>query len=68
MNLSGGHVAAFCKAHGIAAPDVMVLCDDLALPFAKVRFRKSGSSGGHNGLRSIEVPPFSRAAPSGQPS
>ena len=53
MNLSGeaaGDAAGFYK---IPADHVLVVCDDVSLPLGKLRIRKSGSAGGHNGLRSI---------------
>jgi peptidyl-tRNA hydrolase, PTH1 family len=34
---------------------LMVICDDIALPFGKMRIREKGSSGGHNGLKNIEA-------------
>jgi PTH1 family peptidyl-tRNA hydrolase len=37
----------------VPLPDLLVVTDDFALPFGKLRFRESGSHGGHNGLRSI---------------
>jgi PTH1 family peptidyl-tRNA hydrolase len=53
VNRSGA-AAAEIVAGGEAAPDeVLVVCDDLALPPGRIRIRPSGSDGGHNGLRSI---------------
>jgi PTH1 family peptidyl-tRNA hydrolase len=54
MNLSGRSVQAAMAFYQVAPPDVMVVVDELALPGGKIRIRKSGSSGGHNGLRDIE--------------
>ena len=53
MNRSGIAVRAFVEHYAIPLEDVIVLCDDVALPFGRIRIRASGSSGGHNGLRSI---------------
>jgi peptidyl-tRNA hydrolase, PTH1 family len=54
MNLSGVAVAALKEKHGVEdASSVLVLSDDFALPFGKIRIRPSGSAGGHNGLKSI---------------
>jgi len=55
MNLSGGAVACLFAKHKLAAPDdtFIVISDDLALPFGKIRIRAKGSAGGHNGLKSI---------------
>jgi PTH1 family peptidyl-tRNA hydrolase len=53
MNDSGESVAPCAAFYHIAAPDVLVICDDLALRFGQLRMRRSGSDGGHNGLKSI---------------
>ena len=54
MNLSGVAVAALKQKHQIAdAANVLVISDDLALPFGKLRVRPKGSAGGQNGLKSI---------------
>lgn len=54
MNLSGVAVAALVAKHGIAAPGkVLVISDDLSLPVGRIRIRREGSAGGHNGLKSI---------------
>jgi PTH1 family peptidyl-tRNA hydrolase len=55
MNLSGEAVAClFAKQQSLsAARDLIVISDDLALPFGRIRIRARGSAGGHNGLKSI---------------
>jgi len=55
MNLSGEAVACLFVKHKLAAPGekLIVVSDDLALPFGKIRIRARGSAGGHNGLKSI---------------
>ncbi|MFK7738030.1 MAG: aminoacyl-tRNA hydrolase [Pirellulaceae bacterium] len=54
MNLSGRCVAAFVKFYKIdPSKHLLVACDDLSLPFAKLRFRARGSAGGQNGLKDI---------------
>jgi len=53
MNRSGEAVGSFARFYKIAAPSVLVVVDDVALPVGKLRIRRSGSSGGHNGLESI---------------
>ncbi len=54
MNLSGSAVAALKQKHEISdAANVLVISDDLALPFGKIRVRPKGSAGGQNGLKSI---------------
>lgn len=54
MNLSGVAVASLKVKHKIeAAERILVISDDLALPFGQIRIRPEGSSGGQNGLKSI---------------
>lgn len=55
MNLSGESVGCLLHKRAMlnAASDLLVISDDLALPFGKIRLREHGSSGGHNGLKSI---------------
>jgi PTH1 family peptidyl-tRNA hydrolase len=53
MNLSGASVASLLENFSLSAHDLIVVCDDLALPFGKIRIRGQGSSGGHRGLESI---------------
>lgn len=55
MNLSGETVACLFAKHRLIQPDenLIVISDDLALPFGKIRIRARGSAGGHNGLKSI---------------
>jgi PTH1 family peptidyl-tRNA hydrolase len=55
MNLSGEAVKSLVKYWKVApVKDLLVIVDDVALPFGKFRLRGDGSSGGHNGLASIE--------------
>ncbi|MBO0799570.1 MAG: aminoacyl-tRNA hydrolase [Blastocatellia bacterium] len=51
MNLSGVAVAALKEKH--QSESLLILSDDIALPFGKIRIRREGSAGGHNGLKSI---------------
>jgi PTH1 family peptidyl-tRNA hydrolase len=54
MNLSGGALkAAMRQTDADPASDLLVITDDVDLPLGKVRLRRSGSAGGHNGLRAI---------------
>lgn len=53
MNLSGGPVAGLCAYLQIPADRVLVVHDELDIPFAQVRLKAGGGEGGHNGLRSI---------------
>jgi PTH1 family peptidyl-tRNA hydrolase len=53
MNDSGIAVRKLLASYRVALLEVLVVADDFALPFGKLRFRESGSHGGHNGLRSI---------------
>jgi PTH1 family peptidyl-tRNA hydrolase len=55
MNLSGEAVGCLAAKHKLELPgeNLIVISDDLALPFGKIRIRARGSAGGHNGLKSI---------------
>ena len=53
MNLSGESVAQAARFYKIPPERVLVVSDDVALPVGKLRVRTHGSSGGHNGLKSI---------------
>ncbi len=53
MNLSGKAVSYWMKQEKIPLERLLVLTDDLALPFGKIRMRSKGSDGGHNGLKNI---------------
>jgi len=53
MNRSGDSVAALSRYFDIEPSDLLVIVDEVALPFGKLRARARGSAGGHNGLKSI---------------
>jgi peptidyl-tRNA hydrolase, PTH1 family len=53
MNLSGKAINYWMKKFDIAAENLFVICDDIALPLGTVRIRAKGSDGGHNGLSDI---------------
>ena len=53
MNNSGEAVRAIVDWYKIDLDQLFIIVDDLDLPLGKIRFRKKGSSGGHNGLKSI---------------
>jgi PTH1 family peptidyl-tRNA hydrolase len=53
MNLSGDAVAALARYYDVAAAELLVVVDEAALPFGKLRARARGSAGGHNGLKSV---------------
>lgn len=53
MNKSGMAVAPFLRKHQVDPDQLLVIYDDLDLPLGRIRLRKSGSSGGHNGIKSI---------------
>lgn len=53
MNLSGASVCSAYRSLGIAPGDLIVVHDDIDLPFGRLRIRRNGGHGGHNGLRSI---------------
>lgn len=54
MNESGGPVNAVLAYHGATPSDLLVLHDDIDLPFGRLRLQVGGGSGGHNGVRSVE--------------
>ncbi|MDR0668166.1 MAG: aminoacyl-tRNA hydrolase [Prevotellaceae bacterium] len=53
VNLSGKAVNYWLRAERFAMEDLLVVVDDLALPFGALRMRRQGSDGGHNGLKNI---------------
>ncbi len=53
MNLSGRAVQSLCSFYKIPPQAVLVVFDDADLPLGQLRFRLSGSAGGHNGIKSI---------------
>ena len=53
MNLSGNAVRYWREKENIPPENILVLVDDLALPFGAIRIKPSGSDAGHNGLKSI---------------
>jgi peptidyl-tRNA hydrolase, PTH1 family len=63
MNLSGKAVSHHLHALKVPLENLLVITDDLALPFGKIRIRAKGSAGGHNGLKSIEETLGSNAYP-----
>ncbi|SIS69012.1 aminoacyl-tRNA hydrolase [Belliella pelovolcani] len=54
MNLSGKAVNYWMKELNISKENILVVVDDVALPFGKLRMRGKGSAAGHNGLKNIE--------------
>jgi PTH1 family peptidyl-tRNA hydrolase len=54
MNLSGKAIAYWLQELKIPKENLIVIVDDLALPFGTLRLRTKGSSAGHNGLKNIE--------------
>ena len=54
MNLSGKAVNYWMVKEKINIENVLILTDDLSLPFGKIRLKGKGSDGGHNGLKSIQ--------------
>ena len=53
MNLSGKAVSYWMQREKIGLENLLVVVDDLALPFGTIRMRAKGSDGGHNGLKNI---------------
>ncbi len=54
MNKSGLGVAEVVRCFQVGSADVLVVVDDVHLSLGRLRFRRTGSHGGHNGLRSVE--------------
>ena len=55
MNLSGKAVNYWMQKEKVPIERVLILTDDIALPFGKLRLRGKGSDGGHNGLKNINL-------------
>lgn len=55
MNLSGEAVSAFAHYYKINIKDILIISDDLDMEFGKIKLKYKGSSGGHNGLKNIEL-------------
>ena len=55
MNLSGEVVAEYVKFFKISIDDILIINDDLDLPLGRYKIKYKGSSGGHNGLKNIEL-------------
>lgn len=53
MNTSGGPVSSLLKYYKVAPKDLIVVHDELDLPFGQLKLKRGGGSGGHNGLKSI---------------
>jgi PTH1 family peptidyl-tRNA hydrolase len=54
MNLSGRCVRQVVDFYQVALEELLVVCDDINLPLGKLRVRRGGTHGGHNGLRDIQ--------------
>lgn len=55
MNLSGKTVRYWMEKENIPLENLLVVVDDLNLPFGSIRLKKKGSDGGHNGLKDIQL-------------
>jgi PTH1 family peptidyl-tRNA hydrolase len=53
MNLSGQSVSSALRYHKLTVDDLIVIHDDLDIPFGQIKIKKGGGHGGHNGLRSL---------------
>ncbi len=54
MNLGGKAVNHYMQANKIPKDNLLIITDDIALPYGKIRLKPKGSAGGHNGLKNIE--------------
>ncbi len=55
MNLSGEVVRDYVNFFKVSLDDILIISDDLDMPTGKIKLKASGSSGGHNGLKNIEL-------------
>ena len=53
MNCSGQSVKRLLSKYRVTLDNLVVVCDDLSLPFGSIRIKANGGHGGHNGLRSV---------------
>ena len=53
MNLSGMAIAELAERHDVPPQQILVVVDEVALPWGHLRIRERGSAGGHNGLKSV---------------
>ena len=53
MNVSGGPVSGLAKYYGVAPENIIVIHDELDIPFATIKAKIGGGEGGHNGLKDI---------------
>ena len=53
MNLTGAAVSALATYYKVKPERILVIFDDISLPVGRIRIRKDGSAGGHNGIKSI---------------
>lgn len=53
MNLSGAAVSALATYYKVKPDHILVIFDDISLPVGRIRVRRDGSAGGHNGIKSI---------------
>jgi len=53
MNRSGSSVASVCRSQGVGLADLIVIHDDIDLPFGCMKIKSGGGHGGHNGIRHI---------------
>lgn len=55
MNLSGTAIKSCMKYFAISPEKAVIICDDIAIALGRMRMRMKGSSGGHNGLKSVQL-------------
>lgn len=55
INLSGEVIKRFLDFYKVSLDNLLIISDDLDMDFSKIKIKKSGSSGGHNGLKNIEL-------------
>ena len=55
MNESGNAVKRYVDFYKLHPEQIVIVTDDIALPFGQLRLRKQGSAGGHNGMKSVQA-------------
>jgi PTH1 family peptidyl-tRNA hydrolase len=53
MNLSGGSIKPLMEKHSLTAADLILVYDELDLPWGEIKIKPQGSSAGHNGVESV---------------
>ncbi len=55
MNVSGGPIASLARYYKIPAEQIIVVHDEIDIPFGRIRLKRGGGDGGHNGVKSVRA-------------